>query len=146
MILGFTNGCFDLLHEGHIYLLKKSRSYCDYLIVGLNSDNSVKRLKGKDRPIENQTIRYENLKSISYVDEVIIFDEDTPYNLINRIKPDVLLKGSDYSNKKIVGAEIVKKNGGKVITIELLQGYSTTKKISLLKEKERLWKFDTLKL
>ena len=138
MVLGFTNGCFDLLHEGHIHLLKKSKSYCDYLIVGLNSDNSVKRLKGKDRPIENQTRRYENLKSISYVDEVIIFDEDTPYDLINRIKPDVLFKGSDYSNKNIVGAEIVKKNGGKVITVDLLQGYSTTKKISLLKEKERL--------
>tara|TARA_A100000164_G_C21880609_1_gene760067 strand:- start:68 stop:484 length:417 start_codon:yes stop_codon:yes gene_type:complete len=138
MIVGFTNGCFDLLHEGHIYLLKKSRNYCDYLIVGLNSDNSVKRLKGKDRPIENQIKRYENLKSISYVDEVIIFYENTPYDLINRIQPDVLLKGSDYSNKNIVGAEIVKKNGGKVITIELLQGYSTTKKISLLKEKERV--------
>ena len=133
MIVGFTNGCFDLLHEGHIHLLKQSREYCDYLIVGLNSDNSVKKLKGNDRPIDNQSKRYDNLKSIEYVDEVIIFDQDTPFELIERLKPNVLIKGSDYNVQNIVGAEIVRENGGKVITIDLLKGYSTTRKISELK-------------
>ena len=117
-IVGFTNGCFDLLHLGHLSLFKEAKKNCDYLIVGLNSDSSIKRLKGKSRPVNDQDTRYEILKSILYIDEVIIFNEDTPIELIEKISPDLLIKGSDYLDEDIVGSEFVKKNGGKILRVK----------------------------
>jgi len=123
----FTNGCFDLLHIGHLRGLAKAKEYGDVLIVGLNSDNSVKKLKGDKRPIFNFFERAEFLLSLKPVDFVAYFDELTPLSLIKKIKPDVLVKGSDYKLDEIVGANFVIDNGGKVIRIELVNGYSTSK-------------------
>tara|TARA_Y100000310_G_scaffold299492_1_gene334379 strand:+ start:1002 stop:1415 length:414 start_codon:yes stop_codon:yes gene_type:complete len=120
----FTNGCFDILHRGHASLLKFCKSLGDNVIVGLNSDDSVKRLKGTDRPINNQEDRKMLLESIRYVDEVIIFDEDTPYNLIKNIQPDIIVKGGDYSANEVVGKDIAQ-----VIIFETIDGYSTGKTI-----------------
>ncbi len=131
-IVGFTNGCFDLLHLGHISLFKQAKRNCDYLIVGMNSDSSIKRLKGKLRPINNQDTRYEILKSIVYIDEVIVFNEDTPIKLIEKISPDLLIKGSDYLEEEIVGAEYVKKNGGKIMRVNLIPNLSTSNIINKL--------------
>ena len=125
-LVGFTNGCFDLLHKGHEYILKESKKNCDFLIVGINSDSSVKQLKGKDRPIESEKERIRKLESLDFVDKVIVFTELTPLNLIKTIKPDVLIKGSDYNEDKIVGSDFIKSYGGKVVIIDLLEGYSTT--------------------
>ena len=129
----FTNGCFDLLHKGHIDLLKKASTYGDVLIVGLNSDNSVKKLKGQDRPIEDEIIRSKKLLEISNVDFVIIYNSETPKDLINKIMPDVLVKGGDYSKKDIVGYNEVKASGGKVKIVPLTKGFSTT---SLIKSRQ----------
>ena len=126
-IIGFANGCFDLLHDGHLHLIKISKRNCDFLIIGLNSDDSVSRLKGTNRPIENQNKRYENLSTLNYVDKVIIFDEDTPIELIEIIKPDIIFKGSDYKGKEIVGGDLIKSYGGKVFLVSLVEGISTTK-------------------
>ena len=134
-IVVFTNGCFDLLHKGHLSYLKASKELGDYLIVGLNSDSSVKKLKGKDRPINNEITRARNLLSTSIVDDVIIFNEDNPRKLINGILPNVLTKGGDYSENEIIGADTVKSNGGSVEIIPLLEGYSTSKIIRDLDEK-----------
>ena len=128
-IVGFTNGCFDLLHLGHLSLLKNAKLNCDYLIVGLNSDSSIKRLKGQSRPINNEKTRYEILKSIKYIDEVIIFNEDTPINLIKQLSPDILIKGADYLEDEIVGADFVKANGGQILRVDLLENLSTTNTI-----------------
>ncbi len=122
----FTNGCFDLLHLGHIDYLAKASDLGHKLIVGLNSDQSVSVLKGSGRPITNEQSRAEILAALFFVDAVILFDEQTPVNLITRIKPDVLVKGADYSIDQIVGADIVLQNGGEVKTIAYLAGYSTT--------------------
>ena len=122
----FTNGCFDLLHLGHIDYLAKAADLGNILIVGLNTDNSVRTLKGKDRPINDGHSRATLLAALSFVDAVILFDEETPYNLIKSIEPDILVKGSDYKIEEIAGHEIVQAKGGKVITIDLLSGYSTT--------------------
>ena len=122
----FTNGCFDLLHKGHIDLLNKASTYGDILIVGLNSDNSVKTLKGQDRPIENEIIRSKKLLEISNVDFVIIFNSETPKDLIIKIMPDVLVKGGDYNNDDIVGSNEVISSGGKVKIVPLTKGFSTT--------------------
>lgn len=123
----FTNGCFDILHPGHVYYLNKARSLGDILVVGLNSDNSVKRLnKGKERPIHPQDKRSEVLASLLCVDYVCLFDEDTPLNLIKAVKPDILVKGGDYTIDTIVGSDIVMQYGGRVEIIPLLEGYSTT--------------------
>ena len=122
----FTNGCFDLLHLGHIDYLAKAADLGDILIVGLNTDNSVKTLKGKDRPINDERSRTILLAALSFVDAVILFDERTPYNLIKSVEPDILVKGSDYKTEEIAGHEVVQAKGGKVITIDLLPGYSTT--------------------
>ncbi len=127
----FTNGCFDILHRGHIEYLKKAKELGDVLIVGLNSDDSVKRIKGKDRPINKQEDRAELLASLEFVDYVVIFDEDTPYNLIKEIKPDVLVKGGDYKLEEIVGKEFAKKT----ITLPFIEGYSTTSIIEKMKNK-----------
>lgn len=122
----FTNGCFDLLHPGHIALLRKSASFGDRLIIGLNSDESVKRLKGPARPIQNEQSRALLLSAIQFVDAITIFGEDTPEELIRAIGPDVLVKGSDYTLQNVVGADLVKSRGGEVRLVDLVEGYSTT--------------------
>ena len=125
----FTNGCFDLLHKGHINLLTVASKYGDKLIVGINSDESVKKLKGENRPIEDQKTRKKNLINIKYVDDVYVFEESTPLKIIKSICPDVLVKGADYAVNEIIGAKFVLGNGGKVRTVPLTPGYSTTKSI-----------------
>ena len=129
-IIGFTNGCFDLLHPGHISLLQHAKNECDKLVVGLNSDSSVAQLKGEDRPIQKANARATVLLALQDVDVVIIFDEETPIKLIESIKPDVLVKGGDYKIKDIVGYKEVTKSGGKVVTVPLVEGLSTTKIIA----------------
>ncbi len=125
--IAFTNGCFDIVHIGHIYSLHKAAEQADYLIVGINSDSSVKR-QGKlpERPINKEQDRATILANFVMVDAVVLFDEDTPYNLITAILPDVLVKGGDYTIDKIVGAKEVIENGGKVVINEIVEGYSTT--------------------
>ena len=122
----FTNGCFDLLHKGHLDLLNKSSKYGDILIIGLNSDSSVKKLKGTSRPVEDEMKRSQKLMALNYVDHVIIFKQLTPRKLISELKPDVLVKGGDYELNKIVGADEVVSNGGTVKIIPLTPGFSTT--------------------
>ena len=122
----FTNGCFDIIHKGHLSYLHQSKDLGDYLIVGLNSDDSVKLLKGSDRPINNQNVRAKNLLRLDYVDAVIIFSEETPEELIKLLLPDILTKGGDYQKNQIAGSNTVINNGGKVIILPHLKGYSTT--------------------
>ncbi|MCL2682476.1 MAG: D-glycero-beta-D-manno-heptose 1-phosphate adenylyltransferase [Bacteroidales bacterium] len=122
----FTNGCFDILHRGHVEYLQKAKTFGDKLVVGLNSDASVRRLKGEARPIQDQESRKIILEALRCVDEVIIFDEDTPYELIKKVQPDVLVKGADYKPEDIVGYDIVKAKGGEVHTVEFVEGHSTS--------------------
>ncbi|HEY1063031.1 MAG TPA: D-glycero-beta-D-manno-heptose 1-phosphate adenylyltransferase [Daejeonella sp.] len=122
----FTNGCFDLLHLGHIDYLSKAADMGDKLVIGLNSDASASALKGPGRPITDQLSRSVMLASFSFVDAVVIFDEPTPLHLIELVRPDILVKGADYSIEQIVGADLVLQYGGEVKTIEYLSGYSTT--------------------
>ena len=122
----FTNGCFDILHPGHIVYLSKAADSGDVLIIGLNSDASVRKLKGKDRPVMDQDSRALLLASLCFVSGVVLFDEDTPYSLIRLIQPDVLVKGSDYRPEEIVGYDIVKARGGEVLTIDFVEGYSSS--------------------
>ena len=131
--IAFTNGVFDILHEGHIKVLSQAASFADVLIVGVNSDASVKRLKGNNRPVNNQQSRSSLLASLIMVDAVIVFDEDTPLELIKAISPDVLIKGGDYSQDTIVGAQEVIASGGKVEVIPLEEGFSTTGLIAKMK-------------
>jgi len=126
----FTNGCFDILHAGHIEYLYQAAQLGDVLLIGLNSDNSVRRIKGETRPINKEIDRAIILASLYFVDYVMFFDEDTPLNLIEKIKPNVLVKGGDYSIENIVGADFVQKNGGKVIVIPFKEGYSSSSIIS----------------
>ncbi|MBT4761862.1 MAG: D-glycero-beta-D-manno-heptose 1-phosphate adenylyltransferase [Bdellovibrionaceae bacterium] len=123
----FTNGCFDLLHVGHVRYLNEAKKQGDLLIVGLNSDASVKALKGEDRPIQSQEDRAEILLALSAVDYVCIFNEDTPLNLIKNIKPDILVKGGDWTVEQIVGGKEVLENGGEVKSLQFVDGKSTTK-------------------
>lgn len=132
--IAFTNGVFDILHEGHIKILSQAASFADVLIVGVNSDSSVKRLKGNERPVNNQQSRSLILASLIMTDAVIVFDEDTPYNLIKKIMPDVLIKGGDYTQQTIVGAHEVITNGGRVEIIPLEEGFSTTGIIEKMKK------------
>jgi D-beta-D-heptose 7-phosphate kinase/D-beta-D-heptose 1-phosphate adenosyltransferase len=125
--IGFTNGVFDLLHPGHIKVLAQARGNCDRLVVGLNSDASVKRLKGKDRPIQSERARAEVLAGLEAVDLVVIFGQNTPLELIRHIKPTVLVKGGDYRPEQVVGRETVKAQGGEVIVVDLVPGFSTTR-------------------
>jgi rfaE bifunctional protein nucleotidyltransferase chain/domain len=125
---------FDILHPGHIFSLSQAAQEADYLIVGVNSDESVKRLKGKERPINNQESRSLILASLLMVDAVIVFEEDTPLELINVIKPEVLVKGGDYTIEEIVGAKEVIANGGRVVINPVIEGYSTTNIIEKLKK------------
>lgn len=122
----FTNGCFDIVHRGHVEYLAKAAALGTKLIIGLNTDASVKRLKGETRPVNDEQARALVLSSIIFIDQVILFDEDTPYELIKFIQPDILVKGSDYKPEDIVGYDIVKNKGGEIITIELTPGFSTT--------------------
>jgi D-glycero-beta-D-manno-heptose 1-phosphate adenylyltransferase len=129
----FTNGCFDILHLGHIDYLAKARALGDLLVIGLNTDASVRRIKGSGRPVNNQYARSILLASMSFVDAIVLFDEDTPYHLIQKIQPQILVKGTDYKPDEIVGADIVRANGGRVVTIDFLEGYSTSSIITRLR-------------
>ncbi|MBT5677424.1 MAG: D-glycero-beta-D-manno-heptose 1-phosphate adenylyltransferase, partial [Rhodospirillaceae bacterium] len=130
--MGFTNGCFDLLHPGHISLLRQSKSNCGRLIVGLNSDASVRRLKGEDRPVQSESARAQVLASLETIDLVVIFGEDTPIKMIEAIRPDVLIKGGDYRIEEVVGAAFVQGYGGKVLLANTEPGFSTSKTIEKL--------------
>ena len=132
--VGFTNGCFDILHPGHVRVLTQARAACDRLIVGLNSDASVRRLKGADRPVQDERARGEVLAALEAVDLVVIFEEDTPLELITRIKPSVLVKGGDYTREKVVGHEIVAASGGEVVLVDILPGHSTTSLVNRARE------------
>ncbi|HEX3498582.1 MAG TPA: D-glycero-beta-D-manno-heptose-7-phosphate kinase [Stellaceae bacterium] len=126
LTIGFTNGCFDILHPGHVALLAQARAACDRLIVGLNSDASIARLKGPDRPVQDEAARAAVLASNTSVDLVVVFAEDTPLTLIEAIRPDILVKGADYRVEEVVGAEFVQSYGGQVILADLIAGHSTT--------------------
>jgi D-beta-D-heptose 7-phosphate kinase/D-beta-D-heptose 1-phosphate adenosyltransferase len=128
--IGFTNGCFDLLHPGHVWLINQAKAACDRLVVGLNSDESAKRLKGPSRPVQNETARGAILASLSAVDLIVIFAEDTPLELIRAVQPKVLVKGADYRVDEVVGADLVKRAGGEVLLADLMPGYSTTATIA----------------
>lgn len=136
----FTNGCFDLLHLGHVDYLENARNLGDRLVVGLNSDSSVGRFKGPERPLQDQNSRARVLAALQFVDLVVFFNEDTPLDLISKLLPNVLVKGSDYSTEAndhsaeyIVGSDIVKENGGAVKTIDFVPGYSTTRIVEKIK-------------
>ena len=131
----FTNGCFDILHIGHVRYLKESAKFGDILIVGLNSDLSVKRLKGETRPINNESDRAELLSELSFVDYIVIFEENTPENLLDEIKPDIYTKGADYTLETLPEAKVVMKNGGHVEFINLVAGKSTTNVIKKIEQK-----------
>jgi D-beta-D-heptose 7-phosphate kinase/D-beta-D-heptose 1-phosphate adenosyltransferase len=122
----FTNGCFDIIHPGHIDYLKKAKALGDILVIGINSDSSIKRIKGAFRPINSENNRLKILEAFYFVDFLTIFNEDTPYNLIDLVKPDILVKGGDWNISEIVGKNIVEKYGGIVKIIPLLEGYSTS--------------------
>ena len=132
--IGFTNGCFDILHSGHIKLFKEARDKCDLLIVGLNNDLSVKKNKGIERPFNKMSSRLDVLEAIRYIDLICVFEDKTPLNLIKVIKPDILFKGSDYKNKEIVGTNVVKKNNGKVRLIGIKKNFSSSNYIKKLKK------------
>lgn len=132
----FTNGCFDILHLGHVDYLEKAAEKGSKLIVGLNTDQSVKKLKGPQRPVNNEFSRARIIAALQFVDAVVLFGEDTPLNLIMSIIPDVLVKGDDYDIKNIVGADFVIKNGGKVETVALVNGHSTTNLISKIQQNQ----------
>jgi len=132
----FTNGCFDILHKGHVYLLKRAKKLGDVLIVGLNSDSSVKKIKGEKRPVFSTKDRAFVLSSIDVVDYIVIFNEETPLKIIKAIEPDVLVKGADWDKKSIVGREIVESRGGRVVRIPVLKGFSTTSIIEKIKNEK----------
>ncbi|HZH00651.1 MAG TPA: D-glycero-beta-D-manno-heptose 1-phosphate adenylyltransferase [Flavisolibacter sp.] len=135
--VAFTNGCFDILHPGHISSLSQAASTADFLIVGLNSDLSVKRLKGEGRPINDQDSRALMLAALSMVDAIVVFEEDTPLELIKQVLPDVLVKGGDYTEDQIAGAREVKEAGGKVVINPIVDGFSTTFLIQKLRSNSR---------
>ncbi len=129
----FTNGCFDIIHAGHVDYLEKAKALGDFLVVGINSDDSIRRIKGKCRPIITQEYRKRVVEALKPVDLVVVFDEDTPERLIKEIKPDVLVKGGDWKIENIVGADFVKSYGGEVKTIDFVYDISTTKIIEKIK-------------
>ncbi|NLL29046.1 MAG: D-glycero-beta-D-manno-heptose 1-phosphate adenylyltransferase [Bacteroidales bacterium] len=130
----FTNGCFDIIHPGHVMYLIKAAELGNKLIIGLNTDSSVSRLKGPTRPVLQEKERALLLAAFQFIDAVCLFEEDTPYNLIKQIMPDVLVKGKDYKVEQIAGSDIVLQNGGKVETIDLVDGFSTTNLIDKIKK------------
>ena len=132
--VAFTNGCFDILHQGHLFSIAQAAKEADYLIVGINSDASVKRLKGPERPINSTESRALVMANLVLVDAVVVFEEDTPYELITSLLPDILVKGGDYTIETIVGAKEVIANGGKVIINPIVDGFSTTSIIEKIKK------------
>jgi D-beta-D-heptose 7-phosphate kinase/D-beta-D-heptose 1-phosphate adenosyltransferase len=132
--VGFTNGCFDILHPGHVKVLTAARGACDRLIVGLNSDASVQRLKGEGRPVQDERARAEVLAALEAVDLVVVFEEDTPLDLITRINPSVLVKGGDYTRDQVVGHEVVEAGGGEILLVDILEGFSTTSLVQRARE------------
>ena len=130
--IGFTNGCFDLLHPGHVSLLAQAKAVTDRVVVGLNSDASARRLKGPDRPVQGETARAVVLASLASVDLVVVFTEDTPLDLLDALRPDLLVKGADYSVEQVVGAAEVRSWGGEVKLAKLTEGFSTTGTIAKL--------------
>jgi D-beta-D-heptose 7-phosphate kinase/D-beta-D-heptose 1-phosphate adenosyltransferase len=135
MVVGFTNGCFDILHPGHVALLARARSECDRLVVALNTDRSVSALKGPGRPVNSLEDRARVVAALRYVDCVVGFDEDTPLELIRDLAPDVLVKGADYTIDAVVGGDLVRAAGGRVVLAALVAGQSTTRTISRLQER-----------
>jgi rfaE bifunctional protein nucleotidyltransferase chain/domain len=129
----FTNGCFDIVHIGHVDYLERAHNLGDKLILGLNTDHSIRRIKGEKRPIVEENARARVIAALAFVDVVVLFDEDTPLRLIQTIKPDILVKGDDYTVKNIIGADFVIENGGKVETIPLVKGFSTSNIIEKIK-------------
>ncbi len=136
-MVGFTNGCFDIVHPGHVALLAQARAACDRLVVALNTDESVRRLKGPTRPVNTLDARARVIAAMRYVDCVTGFDEDTPLELIATLLPDVLVKGADYTVERVVGAELVQAAGGRVVLAGLVPGQSTTNTIAALRRPER---------
>ncbi len=134
----FTNGCFDILHPGHLQYLKSSKDLGDYLVVGLNSDQSISRIKGKNRPINTFQFRSLMLSYLDFVDFIIEFDENTPLELIKKLKPNILVKGSDYFGKEVIGSDFVSNNGGEIIYMNFLEGYSSTSIIHSILKKQSL--------
>jgi D-beta-D-heptose 7-phosphate kinase/D-beta-D-heptose 1-phosphate adenosyltransferase len=132
--VGFTNGCFDLLHTGHVSLIRQARAACDRLIMGLNTDASVRRLKGETRPVNNESSRAAVLAALADIDLIVLFGEDTPYDLIKILRPDILVKGADYTVETVVGADLVQSWGGKVVLANLIEGQSTTGTITKLQK------------
>jgi len=131
----FTNGCFDILHRGHIHLLSSAKELGDKLVIGLNTDESVRILKGENRPVKDERTRAEILASLSMVDFVILFNEETPFELIQQVRPDVLVKGGDYKIEEIVGYDIVLSYGGRVCTIPFLEGFSSSSLIDKIENR-----------
>tara|TARA_B100002052_G_C15635860_1_gene486106 strand:- start:169 stop:663 length:495 start_codon:yes stop_codon:yes gene_type:complete len=130
----FTNGCFDLIHLGHIEVIARSADLGDILIIGVNTDSSIKRLKGKNRPIVEEISRSKQLAALEFVDAVVFFDQDTPINLIKMINPNVITKGGDYNTDQVIGKDIVTQNNGEIVIIPLTQGYSTTSILEKIKD------------
>lgn len=130
----FTNGCFDLIHKGHISYLVEAKNLGDLLVLGLNTDASIKRLKGEKRPIKDQDTRALVLASFSFVDYVILFNEDTPIKLIESISPNILVKGADYKKENVIGADIVEENGGEVVLISFVEGASSTNLVTKIEK------------
>lgn len=126
MSIVFTNGCFDILHRGHIEYLSKAADFGDKLIIGINTDSSVSKLKGTGRPIQDEKSRALQIAALSFVSAVVLFNDETPYNLIKEINPDFLVKGSDYKPEEIVGFDIIQANGGEICVIDFVEGYSTS--------------------
>ena len=133
-VVGFTNGCFDILHAGHVCYLRKAKKECGMLVVGVNSDGSVKRLKGENRPVNCESARLEVLSAVEVVDFLTLFEEDTPEELIKALTPDIIFKGGDWDENSVAGADHVRSNGGKVRIIPYLEGYSTTDLIRKIQE------------
>ena len=132
--LVFTNGCFDIIHRGHVEYLNQAKSLGKSLIIGVNSDASVRKIKGEGRPINNESDRAFVLSNLKCVDAVIIFDEDTPYNLIKAVRPDFLVKGGDWKEEQIIGSDVVKNYGGKIYSLKYVDSYSTTNIIDKIKK------------
>ena len=130
----FTNGCFDLIHLGHIEVIARSADLGDILIIGVNTDNSIKRLKGKNRPIVEEISRAKQIAALEFVDAVVLFDQDTPIDLIKMINPNIITKGGDYNTDQVIGNDIVTQNDGEVVIIPLTQGYSTTSILEKIKD------------
>ncbi len=134
--VAFTNGCFDLLHRGHVHVLRAARACADLLIVGINSDQSIKQIKGPTRPVLPELDRCELLGAMEMVDFVVLFNEPDPHNLISAIRPDVLVKGGDWNTEKIIGADMVEEAGGRVVVVPYMKGFSTTEIIERIKNSD----------